>query len=264
MPRDPDATDHLLVPTPVRSRPTPRCARLIAALILASAVFLSAQLQAAVEIPPMVTAYSSALADLQKGAGDQTVESVFEQGMKASPTLQGVLRDLSETQYQQAQGLMQGFIVERHETIFVRPIVGYFKELAKKSGSKADQAFFDIYERTEPDGQSPFPAYSEQQTDEAGCTRFDNGKFIDLYRGWTTFRTAYPDNYATEAQGEIDSIESELQSGICSCTDASSTAAGLQNFVKAFPNLPFTPKLKERIAQIKSGKSKFRFHCHGG
>lgn len=216
------------------------------------------------EIPPTVGEYAAALNELQTGSSKESIESVFEQGMKASPALQAVLPDLSEAQYQKAQRQMQGFIVERREVIFVRPIVGYFKELAKKKGSKADRAFFDIYERTEPDGHSPFPAYSEQQTDEAGCTRFDGRQLVDLYRGWLTFRTAYSDAYAAEAQGEIDSLESELQSGICSCVDAAKTAAGLQTFVDALPDLPITPKIRSRIAEIRSGKSNFRFNCHAG
>jgi hypothetical protein len=86
---------------------------------------------------------------------------------------------------------------------------------------------------------------------------------VDLYRGWMTFRTAYPDDYAPEAQGEIDSLESELLSGICACDNAQKTAAGLQAFVTAFPSVPITPRIKRRIAQIRSGKSSFRFNCHG-
>jgi hypothetical protein len=219
---------------------------------------------AAEEIPAGVAAYASALDGFKSAGTGQSIESVFEAGMKVSPSLQAVLPDLSESDYQKVQRQMQGFMVERREVIFVRPIVGYFKELARKRGTKADRAFFDIYERTEPDGASPFPAYSEQQTDEAGCTRFDGKQLVDLYRGWVTFRTSYPDAYATEAQGEIDSLESELLSGICSCVDSAKTAAGLQEFVTAFPDLPITPRIKLRIAAIRSGKSSFRFNCHAG
>ncbi len=261
--------------TPNHLRPAPFRLRLAAWRLLALAAMTCAanatvgviavpRALAAEEIPVAVATYASALNDLKSGTGQQSIESVFEDGMKVSPALQAVLPELSEADYQKAQRQMQGFMVERREAIFVRPIVGYFKELAKKSGTKADRAFFDIYERTEPDGVSPFPAYSEQQTDEAGCTRFDGKQLVDLYRGWVTFRTAYPDDYAPEAQGEIDSLESELQSGICSCVDASKTAAGLQEFVTAFPDLPITPKIKRRIAEIRSGKSSFRFHCHAG
>ncbi len=206
--------------------------------------------------------YAAALDEVRTARGKSSIEPVFEAGMQASPQVQAVLPDLSESQYQQVQRQMQGFIVVREAVIVVRPSVDYFKALARKQGTKADRAFFDIYSRTEPDGNGPFPAYIQQQTGETGCTRFDGKLMIDLYRGWMTFRTTYPDNYASEAQGEIDSLESELLSGICTCDNADKTAAGLQAFVKAFPDLPITPKIKTRIARIRSGKSSFRFNCH--
>ena len=184
--------------------------------------------------------------------------------MQAAPSIQAILPELSDSQFSQIQHQMQGFVIGRSETTFVRPSVGYFKNLSRKIGSKADRAFFDVYERTEPDANGAFPAYIHQQTDESGCTRFDGKLLTDLYRGWLTFRTTYPDDYAPEAQGEIDSLETELLSGICSCENAQKTAAGLQTFVTAFPDLPITPKIKTRITQIHSGKSSFRFNCHAG
>jgi hypothetical protein len=219
---------------------------------------------AGVEIPPSVNAYASALTELHTSRGKSPIEPVFEAGMQASPQLQAILPDLSEAQYQQVQRQMQGFIVVREAVIVVRPSVDYFKGLARKQGTKADRAFFEIYSRTEPDGNGPFPTYIQQQTGESGCTRFDGKLMVDLYRGWLTFRTTYPDDYASEAQGEIDSVDTELLSGICTCEDADKTAAGLQAFVKAFPDLPITPKIKTRIARIKSGKSSVRFNCHAG
>jgi len=202
--------------------------------------------------------------DLRNSRGKQPIEPVFEAGMQASPEVQAILPDLTESQYQEVQHKMKGFIVVRGESILVRPSVDYFKTLARKQGAKADRAFFDIYQRTEPDGNGPFAAYIKQQTDESGCTRFDGKLLADLYRGWLTFRTMYPDAYASEAQGEIDSLEAELLTGICSCEDAGKTAEGLQAFIVAFPDLPITPKIRSRIVQIRSGKSSFRFNCHAG
>ena len=236
---------------------------LLAAATVVSCFAIQAS-AAGVEIPPSVNAYASALTDLHNSRGKNPIAPVFEAGMQASPQVQAILPDLSEAQYQQVQRQMQGFIVVREAVIVVRPSVDYFKALARKQGTKADRAFFDIYSQTEPDGNGPFPAYIQQQTGESGCTRFDGKLMVDLYRGWMTFRTAYPDDYTSEAQGEIDSLESELLSGICTCDDAGKTAAGLQAFVKAFPDLPITPKIKTRIARIKSGKSSFRFNCHAG
>ncbi|HYK64517.1 MAG TPA: hypothetical protein VEY94_06205 [Patescibacteria group bacterium] len=218
---------------------------------------------AEVEMPPALEAYAAAIDDLIESHGKQPIEPVFEDGMKAAPKVQAILPDLTEAQYQTVQRQMKGFIVVRgeHQTTVVRPSVDFFKDLARKQGTKADKEFFAIYQRTEPDGNGPFPAYIQQQTDEAGCTRFDGKLMVELYRGWLTFRTSYPDAYATEAQGEIDSLESELLSGICACGGAEKTTAGLQAFVDAFPDLPITPKIKARIARIRSGNPGFRFNC---
>ena len=225
---------------------------------------LAPVLNAAVDVPPEVAAYAAALDELLKSSGKESIEPIFEAGMQASPSVQAVLPDLSQAQFQQVQHQMQGFVVARDEAILVRPRVEYFKALARKVGTKADRAFFEVYGRTEPDANGTFPAYIRQQTDEAGCTRFDGKLLTELYRGWLTFRTEYPDDYAPEAQGEIDSIETELRSGICSCENAKKTAAGLQTFVAAFPDLPMTAKIKDRIARIRNGKSGFRFNCHAG
>lgn len=233
------------------------------AILAAVEMFAPAQICADVEIPESVAAYASAMNDLLASRGTRPIEPVFEAGMRASPQVQAVLPDLSEAWYQQVQRQMQGFIVVRGDRILVRPSVDYFRQLARKQGTKADRAFFEIYQRTEPDDNGPFAAYIRNQSDEAGCTRFDGKLMVDLYRGWLTFRTTYPDDYASEAQGEIDSLESELLSGICTCENAEKTAAGLQAFVDAFPDLPITPKIKGRIAGIRSGKSSFRFNCRG-
>jgi hypothetical protein len=243
----------------------PDLPRAMLAAAIAIFCFATHASAAQVEMPAAVADYASAMDELRTSRGKTPIEPVFEAGMQASPQIQAVLPDLSEAQYQEVKRKMQGFIVAREAIVVVRPSVDFFKSMAQKQGTKADRAFFDIYQRTEPDGNGPFPAYIKQQTDETGCTRFDDGKLmVDLYRGWMTFRTTYPDAYASEAQGEIDSLESELLSGICACEDANKTAAGLQAFVKAFPDLPIAPKIKKRIAQIHSGKSSFRFKCRAG
>jgi hypothetical protein len=250
---------------PVLRRPVRRSRILLAAALLIAPLLLSAALHAD-EIPDSVGEYSTALSDLLKSRGRQSIEPVFEAGMKTTSRLQAVLPSLTEAKYQQVQHEMQGFVVVRHagEQSLVRPNVSFFKTLAKKRGTKADRAFFDIYEQTEPDGNGQLPAYVRAEpAQETGCTMFAGKKLGDLYRGWLTFRTANPDAYANEAQGEIDAIENELESGICSCDSADATAAGLQSFVDTFPNLPMTPKIKARIATIRNGTASFRFNCKG-
>lgn len=235
--------------------------------LAALALVMTAATQAAQadELPDSVAEYATAMAQLQAAKGRQSIQPVFEAGMQTTSHLQAVLPTISEDDYKKAQREMVGFVVVRqlHHNPLVRPSVEYFKALAKKKGTKADRDFFAIYALTEPDGNGPFSAYIKGRDEESGCTIFAGKKITDLYRGWLTFRTTYPDAYAPEAQGETDSIETELLSGICSCDNADQTAAGLQTFVDAFPNLPITPKIASRIGGIRTGKSSFRFNCRG-
>jgi hypothetical protein len=84
-----------------------------------------------------------------------------------------------------------------------------------------------------------------------------------LYRGWLSFRTAHPDTYATEAQGEIDSLTTELQAGTCACGNKEQVIAALEAFVKAFPDVPITPELRSRIERVRHDTSHIRFDCRG-
>ncbi len=75
----------------------------------------------------------------------------------------------------------------------------------------------------------------------------------------------YPDAYANEAQGEIHSLDlPELLSGICTVRQRREDRRRIANVRQSTPGLSRrSPKIKNRIAQIRSGKSPFRFNCHG-
>jgi hypothetical protein len=135
--------------------------------------------------------------------------------------------------------------------------------LARRKGTKADREFFDIYARTEPDSNRGLPAYIERRGDHSRCTRFEGPLLVGLYRGWLSFRTSHPDAYTTEAQGEIDSLTTELQAGTCACGSKEQVIAALEAFVKAFPDVPLAPEINGRIARITRDASHIRFNCQG-
>ena len=233
--------------------------------------------QPAAEIPPEVTGYAAAMKELLGTQGRTSVQPVFELGIQAAPLLQAVVQDLSDADFKSVQDQMQGFVVSRgavnaaasnasrgpSAASLVTPKAQFFEDLAKRKGEPADIAFFAIYALTEPDSNNAAPAYIRRSDGAAGCTLYDGKLMVSLYRGWLDFRTRYPDKYENEAQGEIDSLDAELASGICACGSAQETAAGLQAFVDAFPDLPSAAKLRSRIAEIRGGHPKFRFNCNG-
>jgi hypothetical protein len=236
------------------------CAAAIAAFaMLAFTVARSA----ATEIPPGVDEYAAALKNIEGTRGRQSLQDLFELGIKTGPGVEAVLEALTDSELKSVQEKMRGIVIVRGPVTSVHPSADFFKKLARKKGTKTDRAFFEIYARTEPDANGGIPAYVERRTDETGCTRFDGPLMISLYRGWLSFRTAHPDDYATEAQGEIDSLDAELQAGTCACGSKEQVIDGLQAFVKAFPDIPMAPELQRRIERIRSDTSHIRFRCKG-
>jgi hypothetical protein len=215
------------------------------------------------ELPDEAENYAAALHKILSTRGRTSLEPLFELALNTSPRLEAVLPDLSDAQFKAAREMLPGLLLKRDGTPLVRPSAKFFNDLARRKGTSADRAFFEIYSRTEPDTSLVFPAYVRQQGPEAGCTTYDGKLMADLYRAWLAFRTAHHDDYPGEAQGELDNLDAELLSGICACGSADATAAGLQAFVDALPDVPIAPKIRDRVAAIRSGRSNFRFNCRG-
>lgn len=236
-------------------------ARLVVTAIL---LLLSGNVGSAIAAPATVDEYLDALAAVQNSRSRQSLQPLYELAINCAPGVQAALPSLSDSDYAALKKRLQGFLLNRDEVAYARPSADFFKALAKSKGTKADVAFFDIYAATEPDRNNIFPAYIRQQTDDTGCTIFSGPLLTGLYRKWLDFRTTYPDAYTTEAQGELDSMDVELRAGTCACDSQKEVSEGLAAFVKAFPDLPVTPKIRERIERIKDGKSQIRFSCHSG
>ncbi len=217
----------------------------------------------AAELPPSLDEYASALDAVMKSRSRQSLQPLFEIGIKSSPEVLAVLDTLSAADLAALQKKTPGMEIVRGESDVVRPSADFFKKLARRKGTKADRAFFDIYARTEPDSSPDFPAYVSVQSVSARCTRFDGPLMVGLYRGWLDFRTQYPGDYTTEAQGELDSMDAELSAGTCACGTQEQVEQGFGTFAKAFPDLPMTTKVRARIDRIKAGTSHIRFQCHG-
>lgn len=242
--------------------------RQIAALTLAIAIgpcvlFVARLYAGAADIPPSVDEYATALAAIMNSHGRQSLQPVFEIGIQSAPEVQAILDTLSAEEFAALQKKMPGMQIVRGSAAAVRPSAGFFSNLARRKGTKADRAFFEIYARTEPDSNPIFPVYITAQGNPGGCTRFEGPLLVGLYRGWLSFRTQYPGDYATEAQGELDSMDAEFSSGTCACGNQQQVTAGFEAFAKAFPDLPLTQKVRARLSRIKAGASHIRFECHG-
>lgn len=231
-------------------------AAIAAFTMLAAAVPATAQ-----EFPAGVDNYASELHEIEHTRGRQSLEDLFDLGIEVGPRLQGIVNSLDAAQLKELRDKMRGFVIERGEDATVHPSAEFFRKLARRKGNRVDREFFELYARTEPDSNRGQPAYIAPSGNAPGCTRFDAPLMISLYRGWLGFRTAHPEDYTTAAQDEIDSLTMELRAGTCACGSKEQVISALEKFCAAFPDVPLTPELHDRLERIRRGSSQIRFDC---
>src|ERR1051325_10110966 len=144
-----------------------------------------------------------------------------------------VLEALSENDFAGLQGKLPGALINREESVFIKPDVDYFSKLAAAHGDAGDRGFFAEMKRTYP--VSVWPTYIEQQTDYSGCTRFGNMSLVETYRAWSDFQRTYPDRYTTAAAQEVAAVLNQLTQSTCACSDTPSVKRELDQFLLTFP-----------------------------
>ena len=137
-----------------------------AAIAAIAMLTLTVARSAATEIPPCVDEYAAALKNTEDMPGRQSLQDLFELGIKTGPGIEAVLDALTDSELKRVQDKMRGVVIVRGPVTSVHPSSDFFKKLARKKGTKTDRAFFDIYARTEPDANGGIPAYIERRTDE--------------------------------------------------------------------------------------------------
>lgn len=221
-------------------------------------------------IPEEVERYSRELDIINNNPSTSGgVEELLQLGREASHALimppkgssEDVLESLSDETFHAVSLKMNGFIVNREETINVDPDTDFFLALAKRTDDQASVEFFEAYKKTDPYG---WPVYINQQTDYSGCIRFGTMSLVDTFTLWDTYRKKHPTRYQKEVNKFIDDVESELVGGTCACEDHKSATLEFEAFIRAYPRSKIVTRLSERVNQIHQGKSDIREHCHSG
>src|SRR5260370_7094095 len=126
-----------------------------------------------------------------------SLEPVFARARRVGEALlqvrgagRAAVESLRAADFARLVGELPGLIVNRDETVYVKPDPAYFLRLAQRHGTPADRAFFEAYHRTLPDGV--WPAYVKPQTDYSGCTAFGQGELVATYRVWREFARPFP------------------------------------------------------------------------
>ena len=136
---------------------------------------------------------------------------------------------------------------------WLAPNPKFFLTLARKYKNATDIEFFDLLNRTEPDGR--WPIYLEQRTDLNGCTKYD-GTLSKLYKDWNTFQQKYPNDFVSKTKSTLSKIENNLSESNCSCEEKSEPILKeLESFVKHNPKISVTSKIQKRINDITNKKT---------
>jgi hypothetical protein len=130
--------------------------------------------------------------------------------------------------------------------------------LARRVGAPADTAYWDRVVSFDSWG---VPSYVEPVTDETGCTKFGSGQLVAAYGAWTAYRKRYPGHYAADVDARIEDVTRELLEGTCACGDASGVTSEFQGFIKRFPKDKLTPRVRERLREVRAGRGPMRYHC---
>ncbi len=156
---------------------------------------------------------------------------------------------------------LEGLVISTDEALIATPDSKFFGALAEKKGRPADKAFFKMLVATKPDGV--WAAYFEQQTDVTGCMRFDLPELPSIYSGWLDFKARFPEAYTEQVLQELHGLDDALLSD-CACGAKATVVAGLEAIAKALPKAPVAARLRERLNEIRDGKTKIRFQCASG
>jgi hypothetical protein len=205
--------------------------------------------------------YSQALIKFQKQKGRANLEGLLRKGNAVGEKLDE-MESLSESNFSRLEKKMKGFVINRDETVFVKPDNVFFGKLATKRGTPADVAFFNLSRRYKP--ENVWSTFIEQQTDYSGCTIYGKGIFTDLYAQTKRFQRQYSFAYSGEIREMIDDLKSELTENTCVCGDRNGAAKEFRLFISTFPKDKITPLVKKRLKEIENKKTNLRFACHSG
>ncbi|MEP6945397.1 MAG: hypothetical protein ABJA02_05725 [Acidobacteriota bacterium] len=236
-----------------------RCVGLGLTIVFCLAAVITSQAQGKA-ILTLADQYSIALKKFQAKKRRSSVEGVIHKGKAVAEKLEEI-ESLSDAEYALLKKKMKGFAVNREEILFIQPESKFFAKLAGTHGTRADVAFSSLMSELRPN--DVWPAYSEQQTDVTGCTKYGNGSLTRLYGRILRFKRTYPKAYVPDISEEADAILDEFTGNTCACGTRNSVIREFESFLMAFPKDQKARLIRKRLSTIKRSKD-FRFNCQSG
>jgi hypothetical protein len=218
-----------------------------------------------------VAGYVAAIMNAESGRGARPVETAFAAVTPLREALmrvredhghETVLESLPDDDFARLERDLRGVWINREESVYVKPDVDYFVNLASTVGDQVDKEFFTALKMTYQDSHEP--AFLELVTDVTACTVFGKMDLVKIYGAWSAFRSRYPDRYKDGAQAEWNDVQFQLTEGTCACDDAASVERELDEFVRTFPTSPDRTAVERRLHDVQAGHSDIRFNCRPG
>ena len=158
-----------------------------------------------------------------------------------------------------------GMVMNREESgiIFVDIDPLFFITTSRQFGTQADAEFFELYRETFPHDYI-WPAWMQQQTDYSGCTKFEAHIMVDLYNGWTLYRSRFPADYTDKVGEIIGNLEGQFTGSTCACGDRESVIAELKSFLDRFSTSSIAGSVERRLTGLEDRHSPIRPHCISG
>lgn len=217
-----------------------------------------------------VTEYLDALQDREEGKGSVERMWLAVAELKDALILDDYgenttqLERLSEDDFNLLRRTLKGIVINRFETLQCDPDSLFFLDLSRRYGTLADVKFFEFYRQTYPDPKSKWPIYMQGQTDLTGCTDFGNGKLVEIFERWRSFKINHPSDYVVPVKEILENVSQALATSTCACGAKETVERELQSFVQRFPEDALTSAISYRLEKLRSGLSDIRFSCISG
>jgi hypothetical protein len=206
--------------------------------------------------------YADELARVQAAQAEISLESILADGMALATQLRPVLEVLSDTEYEEVQANMKGFVIERIEGAVAEPDYTWFLSLAENIGSETDRAFLALQLKLRPNGY--WPAYLYRLTDYGGCTLFGEHLLSDLYAEATALLPDLPAAYRSHVEREINQLTLELRYPTCACSDKDSVIDEFRYFLQTNPGSEWADTVRSRLTTVQDDTEEMRYQCRPG
>lgn len=155
-------------------------------------IFAALLLAATTAVPS--DSWKATLGDYKTNLAANNVEKTFLDAALLEQQLLPVLDKLSPEDYALLQDTTAGGMqLNRKGVIFVHPDADFFLKMAREHGSPADVNFFEVFQKSFPNG--PMPSWVKLTENGGACVDAKGNDLPSRLRDWRIYQARFPGNY---------------------------------------------------------------------